>query len=538
MKSSIKYLIKVFATGFIVLTLLCLLLFWVRWLCEAKRLNILTNFEATRVELKPSGIFPDEIENDPCVVSHSRFTAQINNESIFSTLGLMDYFIRKQFNGRNSIIYEYSLLSEKKDWLGLYFNKDTGLLVFRHPISEKGTDGVVKITRVIEHYAGPNGISDKPDKNIGRFSSPVVGNIFHFNCVLYDKTMRRFIKIDYNSVTVTKGPQLAKDNTYKPAAIDNFYSNPDFINVSWQAPSDSNKTINSALSLFNSISHPQAPYSLVIDQTGRIDLLDRKTLEFAGVAGNLMDKSDNLLDYQIQPFTLRIDNKYKGMFLATLNRQGTQLSVELLDEKGQIIAQKFSEVPELIMTRNAPDNMTRGIYFGLPWLPTLTITKYLLENLHPPILSIASFFTAESIDASTGHRAIFLLPNSFIAMKARDGSWFSIETYGGVFLLLFPSMLLTIFLAWRVARDAVTVGLSDNTRFFWMLGIFAFGLAGYITYRLCRPGITLVTCPNCGKPRRPDMEKCHRCKSGWYVPELVPPTWRILENTHSEAQPE
>jgi uncharacterized OB-fold protein len=39
----------------------------------------------------------------------------------------------------------------------------------------------------------------------------------------------------------------------------------------------------------------------------------------------------------------------------------------------------------------------------------------------------------------------------------------------------------------------------------------------------------LVTCANCGRMRRPDMEKCHRCGSKWYVPELIPPTWRVLD---------
>jgi uncharacterized OB-fold protein len=62
-----------------------------------------------------------------------------------------------------------------------------------------------------------------------------------------------------------------------------------------------------------------------------------------------------------------------------------------------------------------------------------------------------------------------------------------------------------------------------------MIGIIAFGLSGYITYRLTRPRETLVTCANCGKLRRPDMNKCHRCGSKWHVPELTPPTWRVLD---------
>jgi len=90
---------------------------------------------------------------------------------------------------------------------------------------------------------------------------------------------------------------------------------------------------------------------------------------------------------------------------------------------------------------------------------------------------------------------------------------------------------LAIWLATRVSKDAVVVGLSENARAYWIIGTLAFGLTAYITYRLTRPKITLVTCPNCGKMRRPDMAKCHRCKSDWLVPELRPPVWRVLKGT-------
>ena len=72
------------------------------------------------------------------------------------------------------------------------------------------------------------------------------------------------------------------------------------------------------------------------------------------------------------------------------------------------------------------------------------------------------------------------------------------------------------------------MGLSKQERTLWTLGAFALGLPAYITYRLTRPKVTLVTCANCGKSRRPDMDKCHRCGSPWVVPELTPPAWRVL----------
>jgi hypothetical protein len=103
------------------------------------------------------------------------------------------------------------------------------------------------------------------------------------------------------------------------------------------------------------------------------------------------------------------------------------------------------------------------------------------------------------------------------------------ERFFAALIIILPSIILAIFLAWRVGKDAMVVGLSENVKVFWILATIAFGLAGYITYRLTRPGITLVTCTNCGRMRRPDMEKCHRCGSKWHVPELIPPTWRVID---------
>lgn len=95
--------------------------------------------------------------------------------------------------------------------------------------------------------------------------------------------------------------------------------------------------------------------------------------------------------------------------------------------------------------------------------------------------------------------------------------------------LILPSIILAIWLSIRVSKNAIAFGFSENTRLCWIIGTLAFGLTAYITYRLTQPKITLVTCPNCGKPRRPDMAKCHRCKSDWHVPELTPPAWRVLK---------
>jgi len=170
---------------------------------------------------------------------------------------------------------------------------------------------------------------------------------------------------------------------------------------------------------------------------------------------------------------------------------------------------------------------SKSTFFDAPGGPVSTITKYIFESLHPPVLTLASFFTAYSFEARSSHRALFLMPNSFVAM-ARDyeGNVFYMLLL--VLLLMLPGILFAGLLGWRVERDAATIGLSRNTRRLWLAGTLVFGLAGYITYRLSRSKITLVTCANCGKQRRPDTSICHRCGSKWDVPELTPPAWRVL----------
>jgi hypothetical protein len=282
----------------------------------------------------------------------------------------------------------------------------------------------------------------------------------------------------------------------------------------------------------------------VLDETGRIDLLDKETLEFAGTAGHLPAPQtffpskegvtpQDLLAYKASPLTFTSDNQYRGMFAASVSREGTAMVLAVFDEKGELIGSKYTESRVYVQDEvgSRPKNIASSsvAFFRAPWAPALTIAKYLLENLQPPVLSIVSFFSAYTFEAAAGHRALFILPNSFIAMKGRDISENIVMRFSAALLIILPSIMLGIFLAWRVNKDAKMVGLSANARLCWIIGIVAFGLSGYITYRLNRPRIILVTCANCGNPRRPDMDKCHRCGSKWHVPELTPPTWRVLD---------
>lgn len=280
----------------------------------------------------------------------------------------------------------------------------------------------------------------------------------------------------------------------------------------------------------------------MLDRTGRIDLLDPETLEFVGSAGHLphlktlfrskhLVTPKDLLAYEIKPISLGTDKKYGGIFVAALSRESTAMSLAVFDKKGKLIKTDYTKAHPRILHRHSKRDIpsSKAIYFQVPWAPVATTVKYLLENLQPPILSIASYFTAYSFEASSGHRALFILPNSFVGMLGREVGENYVERFFLMLLLILPSIILSLILAGRVCKNATIVGLSSQAKLYWLIGTILFGLSAYITYQLTRPKITLVTCPNCGKLRRPDMARCHRCGSKWLVPELTPPLWRVID---------
>jgi len=544
MKSLLNHPIKVLATGFVVLLLLSLLLFWCRWLYEINLYDIMPR-ESRYVTITPSGLVPPELENDPNVHTHSCAQAWIHDgEHLFTVLGIGDYFKARIQERHHSNIYYLHKDKDDESWSWLYFDEKIGKIVCFYTDREKLPDNTMRLKK-IQLYVGPEGVSDIPDKKLGRFICPIVDKDgpWWSLLTLYDKKLRCFFKINLKEKTVTKGPELDKDDTHKPVQIGRIDKNSSLLSLYWKAPCLKSPDENSNnLKPIVERDYPgyKNQYLLVLDETGRIDLLDRETLEFTGTAGYLPVPESlfpskravtpkDLLAYEVLPLALNTDHKYRGMFAANVSREGTSTTLAVFDEEGKLIRQKNTDFTDAQRYHGRPISTSKAVFWEVPWAPTLTISKYLLENLHPPILSLASYAMADSIEAAAGHRALFILPNSFIAMKGRDIRSNMTERFFTALLIILPSIILSIFLAWRVSVNATVVGLSENARIFWILTSICFGLAAYITYRLTRPEITLVTCANCGKLRRPDMEKCHRCGSKWYVPELIPPTWRVLD---------
>jgi len=540
MRSRLNYPVQILTTGFLVLVFLSLSLFWASWICKSTLADIMP-MEHRTVDIVPSSLVPGERENDPNIAVHSGVHAHIMQPEAQAALGIGAYIGSKIIENRDVHIWYLSPAGEDSAWI--FFDKRSGQINCRWIDLETMPDGTHK-RKSVQFYVGPEGVSEIPDKKLGRFSS-LVADLSEG--ILYDRQLRRFFKINLKERTIIKGTQLSKDDPHKPVDIHILTKNSGVMGLYWQPPAikksqdDEGRVSYSPPPIIREGYSEYQPdrYKLVLDESGRIDLLDNQTLEFAGAAGYLPAPKtffrskervtpDDLLAYRVLPVALKEDHEYRGMIAAAVSREGTALALAVFDEKGVLIKSQETKAKDGQGRRGVPSSTS--VYFGAPWAPVMTIGKYLLENLHPPILSLASYFTASTFEAGSGHRALFLLPNSFIAMKGRDARQTVLERLLTAFLLMGPSVILALWLAWRVGKDAATVGFSRRARRWWMLGTIALGLAGYITYRLTRPKVALVTCANCGQPRRPDMDKCHRCGSPWNVPELIPPAWRVLDS--------
>lgn len=553
MESRMNHSVTVVATGFIVLLLLSLPLFWARRSCEIT-LGTMMPEEYKRIQISPSGLFPPEFENDPNVVEHSFIEARMGDiVLVFSTFRIINYFESKMPEEYNPNIYYYHRDNNIENYI--YFDEKIGQIICHHTSQKRTPNGTVLIE--VNLYAGPEGISETANKTLGRFTQPIAEKRawYYSPFFLYDKKLHRFFKIDFEEGTVIKGPELTKDNHYKPIQIGVLGKNYLFLNLR-EPRIKASEEVAKKRGYTGSDSHLLIPIierdplvdqhqsMLVLDKSGRIDLLDRKTLEYAGTGGYLPAPQSifpskravtpkDLLAYEVWPLVLSTDHKYRGMYAASINREGTAMTLAVFDEEGKLIGEQHTNAPIYYpsrYSRTVTVPSSEAVFFGVPWAPVLTIIKFLYENLHPPVLSVASYALGDSIEATAGHVGLFILPNSFIAMKGRDVSGNMAGRFAFGLLLISPSIILAIVLAWLVEKDAILVGLSENARLFWMIGTIAFGLSGYITYRLTRPKETLVTCVNCGRLRRPDMDRCHRCGSKWHVPEITPPTWRVTDS--------
>jgi len=572
--------INAVAAGFIVLVLYLLVLFSGRYYCFEALMEPMPQ-EWKKVTICPSGLLPGEgspnqtkdiltyadagISNDPNTkLSAVQFELNdffIRSEAIGISRRYMSYLPRRQLSTKDGFYcFDYG------DNYYLLFNKHNGLFVYSYPLYPIGPNSFSKVppktlglsTKTIVkskiYFAGPNGVSETASASLGRFTEPITDKMFFKEKLgLYEVKQRRFYLIDFDERKVTAGLELASGDKREPVAMGegDYFTGPGWMPPAAKDVNDEWKTKYTFLSdtiepnerwIGGSFDYSKR-HITVLDKSGQIYEVNTvdwsiRDVGFLPVPRSLFSYGQqnafaaprDLLNYQITPVYYTLirtkgnrspevkDVKYFGMCTSSLSREGTALAVAVFDPNGKLVCRGDTKGDGGISTASA-------VYSRSPMART---TLFLLENLQPVVFEIASYLCGDRIEASAGHRALFILPNSFVGMLGRyDGTKFDREVF--LPLLMGPSLILSVWLAFRVRKDATIIGLSGTAKKWWTVGTIAFGLSAYITYRLTRPKETLVTCQNCGNMRRPDMETCHRCGSKWEIPELTPPNWRICD---------
>lgn len=521
------------------MVLLCMGLFWARTYCAAQRDSLLGG-SARGASVSPMRILGPSRAVDVGAATPFVVTAEINPYNLpQAQLGIARYLRplwRRSIEGFDRNIYWQDVWS--KDDV-LRYDPSLGLFVY-----QRGAKGAAD-AEVITKYAGPEGIADNPDRQLGRFVSPVANGIRMGTQVVYDPGLKRFFAIAWDAETpgVRKGPELSKDAVARePVQVGGIWKNPDLIRVNLPSRQSFDPW---------RVRYWDADHVLVLDASGRIDRVDLRTLDYAGFAGRLSSpippigdmgtaRPMDLTAYGVCGFEIAWDDPptqwgYGGCAVMSLARDGLALRLEYFDPNGQTAAvgataaTAYDDPRAGVVRLGRPVDSAKAAYFLLPGARGLTWMKLLLENLHPPVLVLASYFGGPHFEATSGYRSIFLLPDSFVAMVARgcrgEEAW---QRFFWVVGYMLPGLFLLGLLSVKLNRDAVQMGMPRNVRKAWILATIFLGLPAYVAYRMVRPRGSLVTCSNCGQGRRADQDKCHRCSSAWEVPELTPPTWRVV----------
>jgi hypothetical protein len=544
----------VFCVGFIVLIFVSLALFWCRFFFKLAMFNVAGNPIA---KVQPSGLVDKAIENAPYTKpSHITFGIS-SDEMMFAGLGMPDYFINNMPFEESVENYFYQSTDKKnKNGYAVYYDKGLRQFVYCDMYFDNSDNRWIK---KIQYYVGPDGVSKEKDDKIGRFVKPIkIGS--HYERMFYDEGLKQFFRLDIRGkrwssrigqdgkttkewidgkIVVFMGKPLAEDTWRRPVG---YYPVGHASYLQWMPPQkrrnkdDSEGKENRRRSIHwdpinVGIVDGLSKYMAVVDATGRIDLLDRSTLEFAGnnvgklpVApefygyyGSEDIQVNNLYGFDIITFTDPNSRKYKGMAVGTAARDINGVALAVYDAKGRLFGRTTFNL-----------EMLRPGVMRVAWGPVFVISKFALESLQGLVFQAGSLVT-EAFGPRSWGRSLFFMPDSFAAGRERIDMENYLEKYVILFFMLIPGMAIGILLAWRVSRDAKITGLPDSARMWWVIITIAFGLSAYITYRIVRPKIALVSCINCGKLRRPDMEECHHCRGSWETARSNGPSWRVIE---------
>ena len=393
MKTRSIYTIRCLATGIVILTLFAVAMFWLRRVCA----NMQSDWsDAGREDFEPtlllSSIMPNEIQADPNIAKQSRLVIGFQRENIqaIRSAAFPPASLSGLRGGLNADVYAWD--PPRKGWPGawLYFDRKLGLIIYYARVST--FDPNARGDAVTQRYAGPEGIGLTPEKSLGRFESPVVSPFLpRWDTCVYDTKLRRFFRLDWRGKQVTMGPQLVKKDAHRPLQLGLFLGKSEGClymhteNVMRQVGTKANEEPNLVpVANVRAWGGSDTPV-FVLDASGRIDMLDPQTLTITGVAGRLPDIGgpfgstersvvQGLFAYEVMPLWLWSATKeprdskplrYLGCAVAALGRDATHYSIQLFNDKGSPVTARSGAI------------VNRDSGFGT--------TKYLLENLHPPV---------------------------------------------------------------------------------------------------------------------------------------------------------
>jgi hypothetical protein len=502
---------NVLVTGLLTLILFSLALFWGRHLCQLVLTSAYFSGPARQdiMEVKVTKFIPE-------------FDERLKGFPIKVRLGEGVFFNQYLNYIYDSYFHDFMVKNVRMDDLialdsvmskAVYYDRKTGRLVlarFQRDISDRA----VKWSAKPIAFAGPKGVSSSDSSSLGRFGeSPLISRLGSTQEVFFfDRNARRYYLVDFDHKTVKESSEFAKTDPYGYPLVVGFHRD-------WGVRMDSRSYAEIPEDLRKRLIeyYPGKDNNLVLDRSGTIGRFDLNTMSFVShQAGSLGDAPSNSFAYTFVPYSM--DNKYMGAAVMRLNRTLRWMDLRVFSEKGNLIKYEYRKLN--------------------PWIweggVTFSMINWFLENLHPPILDVATYFTADKISALEGQKSIFLLSESLLGQTSREmRDKYLWERIFVAFIIMSPSIVLICILIFQVNREAKFLGLLPESRRAWKYGILLFGLPAYITWRIVRPKEVMVTCKNCGKLRRPEFENCQHCKSLWHVPEITPPSWRVVESSEA-----
>ncbi|MCK4886613.1 MAG: hypothetical protein KAS96_04445 [Planctomycetes bacterium] len=534
MNNKIKYVINIAGTGVLVIVLLGIVFFWTDRFCDNAILDSV-KFNDYRIVICPSGLITNEkqtIKEQGDKYFPSAVKAFMSYDMIW-TLGMVGDFIEEEtrFQGLSMMSVAYDIATdnisstikpeilENSNHHRTYFDKDKGLFVNCYLL--RNFDGQDKWSKRINYYIGPEGIGDEPTEQLGRFIQPLttkMKNTSKETTVFYDKGLSRFfrIKITREEKTVTKGSELDAEK-YNPVETGYGYVGTTYIPVhtGFKSPEQVEEVNGTKKNVpVKLTTNASNKYLIVVNDNGRIDLLDTETLELKP-AGSLPEYSKLQHGYLIR--SAFFGDNYLGLIVLSISSDLRYMDTYVFDATGKKVDHKASELDE--------GKLPGG--FATLW------TGYIIESLQPAGFNILSYLTAHNYDGVKSQQAMFIRPNSFVASLAREAANDKDAPYLlkllAALLIMGPSLIIGVLLGWRVSKRAKALGLSRRAVRVWTYGVIFTGVAGYLTFRFTKHAEMMVTCKNCGQLRRVEQDNCYGCKANWQMKHLKNVSWRILE---------